>query len=78
MTWYNDTLIKSNSAEHMEGIPAINRGRIFMFKGEDGYTDETSTEEINGFLMDNLPPPGTTTNMKNFDYAEYMINSGTS
>ena len=56
--WYNDTLIKSKSAQAVEGIPTVPKERIFMFKGEerDANTPETTTQEINEFIMRNIPP----------------------
>ena len=55
--WYNETLIKSKSASAVEGIPTVPKERIFMFKGEerDENTPETTTQEINNFIVQNLP-----------------------
>ena len=51
--WYNETLIKSKSAYKVEGIPTVPKERIFMFKGEerDANTPETTTQEINQFIL---------------------------
>ena len=69
--WYNETLIKSKSAQAVEGIPTVPKERIYMFRGEDRVdgTPETSTEEINEFIMRNIPRREDATETKNFSYA---------
>ena len=73
--WYNETLIKSKSATNIEGLPfpEIPKERIFMFKGEDkdANNPETTTQEINQFILNNIPDEANAT--KKFNYAKYLI-----
>ena len=48
---------------------------MFMFKGEerDENTPETTTQEINNFIVQNLPQNATST--KVFSYPDYLIST---
>ena len=61
---------KDREGNLFEGIPEISKDRIFFFKGEDGYTDETTTEELVGFVRRCMPEQATT--IKEFNYASYL------
>ena len=59
----------------MEGLPVIPEARIYMFKGDTGYEPETTTEEINSFIQQNLPAPEQATSTKDFSYPDYLIST---
>ena len=47
--------------------------RFFLFNGEDGFKDETTTEEINEFIHSCMPrQPQQATTIQHFDYRAYQ------
>ena len=70
--WYNNALRKDAQGREVPGIPTIPKERIFFFKGEEGFTPETTTEEISGFITGCLPAADQATSVKNFSYTNYL------
>ena len=64
MDWY-ETLV-----EGIEGMPRIRQDQIFQFHGK-GDTP-TQTEDFVRWVVGLLPPPPKYTNLKRFEYENYL------
>ena len=58
----------------MGGIPEIPKNRIFFFNGEDGYTPETTSEELSQFVRQCLRTSMQASDFNHFDIDSYMAN----
>ena len=56
----------------IEGIPEVPKDRIFLFRGEDGYSPKTTTDELVQFIRHCMPPPEHACRIKRFDYRSYL------
>ena len=56
-------------------MPPIPKERIYMFRGDEGNNQrETTTDEINSFIVQNLKSQKAT-NQKVFSYPDYLISA---
>ena len=71
--WFQE-LRGSRSGKYLKGIPEVPTNRIFLFNGEDGYNSPmTTTQEINQFILSCLPEPEQATEIKKFEYEDYLV-----
>ena len=63
--WFNKLRL-SKKGKETTNIPAVPKERIFMYKGEEGFTPETTTLEINKFIASCLPDGLEATKIKEF------------
>ena len=71
--WFNEHVRKDGEGNIIEGIPELPQERFFLFNGEDGFREETTTEEINEFIHSCMPQqPEQATTIQHFDYNAYL------
>ena len=71
--WFNENVRKDDEGNVIEGIPELPQERFFLFNGEEGYTPETSTMEINEFIRSCMPQQQEqATSIQQFNYAAYL------
>ena len=73
--WFNNAISRSKCGDNIGGIPEIPKDRIFFFKGEEGWTPETTSQEFTQFVRKCLRTSKQAADFNHFNLDNYMANN---